>query len=261
MDALKPTLHGYFRIGAYHVSDTYRTRIRIRYAADTYPRSIRILIIFEKIGYAGLIRICLRIRVFALVDTAQPNNSPVKHGQAHSQASRTTRTGKPPSPYPHGLTHGQNRAASSAPRASRPRTRRPPATGVRSPATSSRLSPTFRFPALPLRRRAPIHDPPWLPCSPSAGSRQAPVNEPPSRLAGCQRRVSAPATCPCPLVPRPVHSSPIPTRGALGSTYQSATDAASSRDAGGRCMEEDDLELSSEASFRRSPMSTLPFHS
>ncbi|RLM79643.1 uncharacterized protein C2845_PM12G13140 [Panicum miliaceum] len=41
---------------------------------------------------------------------------------------------------------------------------------------------------------------------------------------------------------------------ALGSTHQSATDAASSRDAGERCREEDDSALSSKASFRRPPM-------
>jgi hypothetical protein len=34
-------LHGYVQEGTYRVSDTYRIWIRVRYASDTYPRSIR----------------------------------------------------------------------------------------------------------------------------------------------------------------------------------------------------------------------------
>jgi hypothetical protein len=69
--------HGYFRKQAYRVSDTFRVRIRIRYAADTYPWSIGFFIIFTKFGYVLLIRISVAIRVSASMDTAQPNNSPI----------------------------------------------------------------------------------------------------------------------------------------------------------------------------------------
>ena len=43
-------LHGYVSLVAYRVSDTYRIRIRTGYAMDTYPPSIRIIIIFANIG-------------------------------------------------------------------------------------------------------------------------------------------------------------------------------------------------------------------
>ena len=45
-------LHRYVPEAVYRVSDTYRIRIRVRYAQDTYPRSIRFFIIFVQIGYA-----------------------------------------------------------------------------------------------------------------------------------------------------------------------------------------------------------------
>ena len=45
-------LHGYVPEATYRVSDTYRIRIRVRYALDTYPRSIRFFIIFANVGYA-----------------------------------------------------------------------------------------------------------------------------------------------------------------------------------------------------------------
>ena len=90
------------------------------------------------------------------------------------------------------------------------------------PRRPSRLA--SRFPHASRRNPAPRPHP-AASCAPAAGdwlrasASSLAVDEPPSRLAGCQRRVSAPATCPCPLAPHPVHSSPIPTRGALGSTY------------------------------------------
>ena len=49
---MPPMLHGYVPEATYHVSDTYRIRIRVRYALDTYPRSIRFFIIFANVGYA-----------------------------------------------------------------------------------------------------------------------------------------------------------------------------------------------------------------
>ena len=46
-------LHGYVTEATYRVSDTYQIRIRVRYAQDTYPRSIRIFFIFANYGYVG----------------------------------------------------------------------------------------------------------------------------------------------------------------------------------------------------------------
>ncbi|XP_021309132.1 protein transport protein sec31-like [Sorghum bicolor] len=74
-----------------YVSDTDTYPIRHRYVSAEYPN----FNYFKKNGYAGPIRICSRIRVSALVDTAQPNKSPVKHlstalpypdGRLHPQA-------------------------------------------------------------------------------------------------------------------------------------------------------------------------------
>ena len=90
------------------------------------------------------------------------------------------------------------------------------------PRRPSRLA--SRFPHASRRNPAPRPHP-AASCAPAAGdwlrasASSLAVDEPPSRLAGCQRRVSAPATCPCPLTQHPVHSSPVPTHGALGSTY------------------------------------------
>ena len=46
-------LHGYLQEDAYHVSDTFRIHIRVRYDMDTYPGSIQIFIIFAIIRHVG----------------------------------------------------------------------------------------------------------------------------------------------------------------------------------------------------------------
>jgi hypothetical protein len=72
-------LHEYSVEHAYRVSDTYRIRIRVRYALDTYPRSIRFLLFSKKThtradtypnhGHGAL----------GLLDTAHPNKHRISY--------------------------------------------------------------------------------------------------------------------------------------------------------------------------------------
>ncbi|KAG0542594.1 hypothetical protein BDA96_02G118000 [Sorghum bicolor] len=86
---------------------------------------------------------------------------------------------------------------------------------------------------------------------------------PPPRVASCARAASRAGDAPVLAgdePPSPVcHQSTSRPPGRRGrehcarNTHQSAMDAASSRDAGERCREEDDSALNSKASFRRPP--------
>ena len=120
-------LHGYLLEEAYRVSDTYRIRIRVRYASDTYPRSIRFFLFSRNSDTCADTYRFGGHGVSAFVDTAQPNK------KSHIPVALAAMLALPRIPArPH-------RAAS---RAGTPRhplaARRPPATSLRSPATSTR---------------------------------------------------------------------------------------------------------------------------
>ena len=73
LDDQPPTLHGYLLEDAYRVSDTYRIRIRVRYASDTYPRSIRFFLFSRNSDTCADTYRFGGHGVSAFVDTAQPN--------------------------------------------------------------------------------------------------------------------------------------------------------------------------------------------